>query len=190
MKKIMREIVIIFCISLVFSGCSTVKKYFSKNREVKKPQPVNVSEPINPPENQPEKPITPQVISEEEVPVSRPQAELPEENLLEIVYFDFDSSELLPPTKEALQQVAQWLLEHPDKRILIEGHCDERGTEEYNIGLGERRARSVKHYLILQGVEPERIDIISYGESRPLDPRHCEEAWAKNRRCEIKVYNK
>jgi peptidoglycan-associated lipoprotein len=74
----------------------------------------------------------------------------------------------------------------PQARVLIEGHCDERGTVEYNLALGEKRAQAVKEYLVTYGVEGERLDTVSYGEERPLDPRSTEEAWAKNRRAHMK----
>ncbi|RKX65746.1 MAG: peptidoglycan-associated lipoprotein Pal, partial [Thermodesulfobacteriota bacterium] len=83
---------------------------------------------------------------------------------------------------EILKKKAQWLKEHPEVHLLIEGHCDERGTEEYNLALGERRANSAKEFLVNLGIDPKRISVISYGEERPVDPRSCEEAWAKNRR--------
>jgi peptidoglycan-associated lipoprotein len=81
-----------------------------------------------------------------------------------------------------LAEKASWLLDNPDAAIRIEGHCDERGTNEYNIALGERRANSARKYLINAGVEAHRIFTISYGEEKPLDPGHNETAWAKNRR--------
>ena len=81
------------------------------------------------------------------------------------------------------------LKENPDIKLTIEGHCDERGTIEYNLALGERRANAVKNYLINYGINPKRLSTISYGKERPLDPRSNEEAWAKNRRAAF-VINK
>ena len=105
----------------------------------------------------------------------------------EDIHFDFDKYNIRPDAAEILKKKAEWLLDHPKVHILIEGHCDERGTEEYNLALGERRANSAKQFLVNLGVNSGRISIISYGEERPLDPRHCEEAWAKNRRCHFVV---
>jgi len=108
----------------------------------------------------------------------------------EMIHFDFDSAELKPEAKEILKKKAEWLLKHPEFSVRIEGHCDERGTEEYNLALGQRRADAAARYLIQLGVSPDRICTISYGEERPIDPRHCEEAWAKNRRAEFKLLKK
>lgn len=102
--------------------------------------------------------------------------------LNENIRFEFDKSRLLPEAKEILRRKAKWLKAHPDVRVTIEGHCDERGTSEYNIALGDRRARSARTYLVDLGIAPERLTTISYGEEKPLDPGHNEVAWAKNRR--------
>ncbi len=103
------------------------------------------------------------------------------------IHFDFDKADLRPEAREILKKKAEWLLDHKEYDLKIEGYCDERGTEEYNLALGQRRAESAKKYLIELGVSPDRIYTISYGEENPIDPRHCEEAWAKNRRDEFKL---
>jgi peptidoglycan-associated lipoprotein len=103
------------------------------------------------------------------------------------VYFEFDKSQLLPREKESLKENAAWLSAHPKVKVLIEGHCDERGTREYNLALGERRALSVRAYLASLGIDSQRLFTISYGEDRPLDPGDNEEAWAKNRRAHLKI---
>lgn len=100
----------------------------------------------------------------------------------EHIYFEFDKSRLLPESKEILRNKAKWLMAHPDVSVIIEGHCDERGTSEYNMALGDRRAQSAKSYLVDLGIGSRRLMTISYGEERPLDPSHNEMAWAKNRR--------
>jgi peptidoglycan-associated lipoprotein len=101
------------------------------------------------------------------------------------IYFDFDKYNLRPDAKAGLQHNVDVMKENPGWRVLIEGHCDERGTVEYNLALGERRARSARDYMVSMGVDPDRIEIISYGKERPVDPGHNEAAWAKNRRCEF-----
>jgi peptidoglycan-associated lipoprotein len=100
----------------------------------------------------------------------------------EDIYFEFDKSRLLPEAKEILGQKAEWLRAHPDVSVVVEGHCDERGTNEYNMALGDRRAQTAKTFLVDMGVASRRLTTISYGEEKPVDPRHDEEAWAKNRR--------
>ncbi|MGZ8833093.1 MAG: peptidoglycan-associated lipoprotein Pal [Thermoanaerobaculia bacterium] len=100
-------------------------------------------------------------------------------------FFVFDSFALDAAAQEALRRSANWLREHPDYRIRIEGHCDERGTEQYNLALGDRRASAVSSYLVALGVLPERILTISYGENRPFESGSTEAAWSQNRRAHL-----
>jgi peptidoglycan-associated lipoprotein len=101
---------------------------------------------------------------------------------LENIHFDFDKSALRAEDREILKKHAAWLMKNKDYSLVIEGNCDERGTTEYNLALGERRAEEAKKYLVALGVDEKRIKTISYGKEKPLDPGHTEEAWAKNRR--------
>lgn len=101
------------------------------------------------------------------------------------VYFDFDDSILLQQDIPILRLHAEFLRKYPDRTIVVEGHCDERGTREYNLALGERRGDSVSTFLIANGVRRGQIEVVSYGEERPVDPGHDEIAWAKNRRGEV-----
>ena len=116
--------------------------------------------------------------------------ELNKENILEDVYFEFDKSRLTPETRETLKKHAKWLKEHPTVKILIEGHCDERGTEQYNLALGDRRAHAVKNYLISLGISPDRMKTISFGEMFPKVKVHNEWAWSQNRRCHFVIISK
>jgi len=102
-----------------------------------------------------------------------------------VVYFDFDSSEIKGTGTDVVAAHAKYLAGHPNMRVRLEGHTDERGSREYNIGLGERRAQSVRRALLLQGAADAQISTVSYGEERPAAPGHDEAAWAKNRRVEI-----
>ena len=97
------------------------------------------------------------------------------------VYFALDSYSLDPDARSVLQRQARWLGERPAMQITVAGHADERGTREYNLALGSRRASAVREFLISQGVRPERIGTVSYGKERPLDPRSNEAGWARNR---------
>lgn len=105
---------------------------------------------------------------------------------LEAVYFDYDAFTLSAPARQSLERNAAWLQANLDARVTIEGHCDERGSDEYNLALGERRALAVKRYLAALGVNAERLATISYGEERPAVAGHDESAWAKNRRAELR----
>jgi len=105
------------------------------------------------------------------------------------VYFAYDSSELNPTALTTLKQNAELIKQLPNTLIQLEGHCDERGTQEYNLALGERRAMAVRDYLIRLGISGDRLVTISYGEEDPADPGHTESAWAKHRRVEFNRAN-
>ena len=100
----------------------------------------------------------------------------------EDIYFEFDRYVLTGPAQDILMAKAEWLRINPNASVTIEGHCDERGTNEYNLALGDKRAEIVKAYLVNMGIDAGRLMTISYGEERPVDTGHNEEAWAKNRR--------
>jgi peptidoglycan-associated lipoprotein len=118
------------------------------------------------------------------------EGEVFETKMLKRIHFDFDKYDIRLEDTESLKQNAAVLKRFPSVKIQIEGHCDERGTGEYNLALGERRAHSAKEYLVSLGVDGNRISTISYGKEKPLDPGHNEEAWAKNRRDEFVVLSK
>ena len=101
---------------------------------------------------------------------------------LQDIHFEFDKYNIRPQAREILKQNYAVLREVPGVEVLIEGHCDERGTGEYNLALGQRRANATRDYLISLGMGASQLSTVSYGEERPLDPRSNEEAWAKNRR--------
>ena len=105
----------------------------------------------------------------------------------ENIHFDFDKYNLLPLAQQILQRKAEWLRNNPNVSVIIEGHCDERGTNEYNLALGDRRAESAKTYLINLGIAGSRLTTISYGEELPVDSGHNEVAWAKNRRAHFEI---
>ncbi len=107
---------------------------------------------------------------------------------LTTIYFDFDRYDIRPDQRGPLAENARTLETRTDwSRVTIEGHCDERGTNEYNMALGQRRADSVKNYLVNYGIPKAKLSTVSYGEERPVDPGHNEEAWARNRRAEFVV---
>lgn len=145
-------------------------------------------------EIQKEKLVEEEVVEKEVIISALPKEEAPSEEgerIREIeakafpdtdVLFDFDRYNLRAEAREILKEKADWLTIYPDTKVLIEGHCDERGTNAYNLALGERRAAAVKRYLIQLGIEEQRLSTISYGEEMPFDPGHNEAAWKKNRR--------
>ena len=154
----------------------------SKETVEYEPNPFPEPEPVQ------EEPVAAQPETTE--PVDQPVLpKEPEPVVLETIYFDFDRADLTPQARAIMAENARKLEEHPELRIRIEGHCDERGTVEYNLALGERRALAALNYLVKYGIDPGRISIISYGKERPVDPRHNEEAWARNRRAEFVILN-
>jgi len=133
-------------------------------------------------------PVTETIISEE-VTEELPEdlAQLNAQGYLEDVFFDTDRYDLKPAAREELASNAGWLQKHPTISILVEGHCDERNTREYNLALGERRANAVRDYLIFLGVAGQRVQTISYGEERPFSLGGGEDAWKLNRRAHFVI---
>jgi peptidoglycan-associated lipoprotein len=107
----------------------------------------------------------------------------------EVLHFDYDRADLTAESRERLQRISEIMAKHPGLTIRIEGNCDERGGEEFNLQLGQQRAAAAKKYLSNLGVATNRIDTISYGKDRPNNPAHTEEAWRENRRADIKPKN-
>ncbi len=105
------------------------------------------------------------------------------------IFFDYDSARLSPEARMDLEFNVKVLQDNPNLKIIIEGHCDERGTAEYNMALGAERARSVRQALVSMGVSSTKLDTISYGEEVPMDPGHGEESWAKNRRAHLSPHS-
>ncbi len=153
-----------------------------KTEEVK-PGAEKITPPA--PETITEKPVT------ETAEMAKKEAELkPEVKKMEFsdIHFDFDKYDIRDDAKPVLEKLASWLKENPKARVLIEGHCDERGTNQYNLALGERRASSTKNYLMALGISGSRIDTVTYGEERPLCREQTEECWQLNRRAHFVVH--
>ena len=149
------------------------------------PTPVAAAPPPAPPAPAPAPPVPPKApepvaaAPAEARPAPRDFVAIPE---VKPIYFAFDRYDLRPADVEVLRANAEWLKANPGALVLIEGHCDERGTNEYNLALGERRARVARNFLVSQGIAAERIAIVSLGEERPACTERTEECWAKNRR--------
>lgn len=126
-------------------------------------------------------------LTEEEIFMAKSLEEINKEAPLNMIHFDYDKYFIRDDAKPVLEKNANWLNKFKSVKILIEGHCDERGTEEYNLALGEKRSKSTLDYLVSLGISQDRIEIISYGKSQPLDPGHNEIAWQKNRRSNFMI---
>lgn len=177
--------------AMVAGGCANKEVVKSDEPVVTSPAPT--TEPARP---EPAKPVEqPKTTTSAQTAVEQPkmaEAETPKdasvEAALEAVYFDFDKSDLRQDARDVLNRNAEVLLKtKPGAKIQIEGHCDGRGSAEYNLALGERRAKSALQYLLTLGIKADRLSIISYGKEKPAVEGNDEAAWAKNRRAEFVV---
>jgi peptidoglycan-associated lipoprotein len=205
-KKSLVFLVLILCLGLVMTGCPkktvlkeepSVKKAeeplverekaakAEAEREAKEKELARIRE--EEAKRAKEKEFEKTLIAKREPGIT---GEVFESNMLKNIHFDFDKYDIRPEDAEILKENATLLMKYPTVKIQIEGHCDERGTVEYNLALGERRANSAKRYLASLGITEDRISTISYGKEKPLDPGHNEEAWAKNRRDHFIVLSK
>jgi len=129
-------------------------------------------------------------LTEEEIFMSKSLEQVNLEAPLKMIHFDYDQYAVRQDARPTLEGNAAWMKKFTSAKILIEGHCDERGTEEYNLALGEKRAKSSYDYLVSLGVSPDRMKVISYGKSQPLDSGQNEAAWQKNRRAQFLIIEK
>ena len=190
-KGMVGLVTVLFCGALLVGGCA--KKEMVKGEEGVVPSAAAEKPAVTPPakpsvkeEAVKEQPIkeTPAIAEAniKEQPVTAVAA-----TELEKVYFDFDSFVLTQTSRDILSQNAKWLMKNGGVKIQIEGHCDERGSDEYNLALGEKRAKSAMNYLVTLGVPADQLSVISFGKEKPADPGHNEAAWSKNRRDEFVI---
>jgi peptidoglycan-associated lipoprotein len=182
MKKL---IIYSLAIILVFSFAVACKK---KPKEVPPAPPQTVEQPPVEKVEQPK--VQEPQLTEEEMFLQKSLDQINREKPLGAVYFDYDSAALRADARATLDSDAAWLKKFKTAKILTEGHCDERGTEEYNLALGEKRAKAAQDYLVSAGIAPDRIKIISYGKSQPINPGHDESAWQMNRRAQFVITEK
>jgi peptidoglycan-associated lipoprotein len=129
-------------------------------------------------------------LTEEEIFMAKSLEEINRQLPLRMIYFDYDKYAIREDAKPTLETNATWLRKFKTAKILIEGHCDDRGTEDYNLALGEKRAKSTFDYLLSLGIAQDRLKTISYGKSQPQDMGHDEAAWQKNRRAQFTIIEK
>ncbi len=178
-KKSWMITILILCIALIMTGCPK-KTVVKEEPSVKKEDTAKAEAERKATEAEKAKGEFDKTLVAKKTPGI--EGEVFESSLLKDVHFDFDKYDIRPADAAVLKENAALLKKYPKVKIQVEGHCDERGTVEYNLALGERRANSTRNYLVSIGLSPERISTISYGKERPLDPAHNEAAWAKNRR--------
>lgn len=180
---------VLLVVVFLMAGCGARQQVIKGEVAPPKPAPeVKVMKP----EEKPAPTVAPPTVARPEEPkvaAVAPKAEpKPEVKLvLQDIHFDFDKYNIRPKDAEILKENLKWFQANPGKRVRIEGHCDERGTSEYNLVLGQKRADATKNYLVNLGVDEKLLETVSYGKERPLDPGHNEEAWAKNRRAHFVV---
>ncbi len=181
-KKSLFITILILCFGLIMIGCpkkTTVREEPSVTKEeAAKPEAERAKE------TKAKEQFEKSLVAEKTPGI---EGEVFESSLLKDIHFDFDRYNLRPGDASILRENAALLKKYSNVKIQIEGHCDERGTIEYNLALGERRANSTRDYLVSLGISPARISTISYGKEKPLDPGHNETAWAKNRRAHTVV---
>ncbi len=182
MKKL---IIYALAIILIFSFAVACKK---KPKEVPPPPPQTQEQP---PVEKVEAPVVqePQ-LSEEEIFLQKSLDQINREKPLATIYFDYDRAVIRDDARATMDANATWMKKFRSAKILVEGHCDERGTEEYNLALGEKRAKAAQDYLLSMGIGSDRLKIISYGKSQPINPGHDEGAWQMNRRAQFLVIEK
>ena len=187
-KKMAGIFVVLWCCALLAGGCA--KKEIVKGEEpIPSAGTPAATEPAKPAVKERVEQMQP--VQEAAVAQGAPvktSAEAAAEAALGEIYFDFDSFVLSQTARDTLNKNADYLLKNNQSvKIQIEGHCDERGSDEYNLALGEKRAKAALNYLVTLGVRADRLSFISYGKEKPVDPGHDEAAWAKNRRDEFVV---
>lgn len=178
MKKVLALFVVLSLI-LLFTACG---KKAAKVEPVKEQVVEKVEEPVT----QVEKPV----LSEEELFQQKTIEDLNKDQILKKINFDFDKYQVREDMKPIMQDNANWMLKFSTVQVLVEGHCDERGTIEYNIALGEKRAEAAKNYLASLGINAAKIKIVSYGKSKPLVQGMDEASYFQNRRAEFVITKK
>jgi peptidoglycan-associated lipoprotein len=185
MLRKMFVVPVLLGVFLLAAGCGCFRQ--AMKGEVAPPRPSEVVK-VTPEEKKEEvvvKKEVPEVSPlEKKVPVPGAAPSAPPEGIVSLqdIHFDFDRYNIRPQDAEILKKNLEWFKRNPNEKVRIEGHCDERGTIEYNLVLGQKRADAAKSFLVDLGVREELLETISYGKERPIDPRHNEEAWARNRR--------
>ena len=191
-RPMLRTVAVVLAfVYLAGFGCS------KKTPPVSRPVPPSVSgagtgseRPAAPPQPLTEVPVVPSEALREDTMASRSVDDLNRDSPLKPAFFEYDSSEISVDAQAVLTANASLLKKYSSWVVTIEGHCDERGTAEYNLALGERRAVAAKSYLLSLGIPADRLRTVSYGKEFPFDPAHNDEAWAKNRRDHFVVTQK
>jgi peptidoglycan-associated lipoprotein len=177
-------------VSLALGGCAPKKPPVARPLPPPPPTTPEAPPPPAPPAPVAERPVVAPPPVVEDPMASRSIDDLNRDSPMRIVYFGYDSADLSSEARAALDANAGVLKKYPAWTVTIEGHCDERGTAEYNLALGERRAAAAQSYVVALGVPASRVKTVSYGKEFPFDPGHDEAAWARNRRAHFVITGK
>lgn len=188
MKRLLVAVMVL-CVALAFAGCAKKKVVAEPPAKMEEPAKAEAAKPAPAPEPAPKE----EAVKTEAEPTSLiAKAEAPEADKMTLLdvefkdaHFDFDRYDLNEEAKGELKKAADWMTKNPGTVAVVEGHCDDRGTNEYNLALGDRRANSIKQYLVALGIPPDRVETISYGEEKPACTEQNEECWFRNRRGHI-----
>ncbi len=181
MKKLLVYALAAVLVVSFFAGCKKKVKEVPPPPQVKEqPRVEKIEEPV----------VQEPVLSEEEIFMSKSLEQINKERPLAMAYFDYDKYFVREDAKPALDRNAAWLNKFRTVKVLVEGHCDERGTEDYNLALGEKRAKSAFDYLVSLGISADRMKILSYGKSQALASGHDEASWQENRRAQFTIIEK
>jgi peptidoglycan-associated lipoprotein len=184
--------VVLLAVTIALSACA--KKTQPVPATLPAPPPVSSTQPPPASTQPPQRitddlPVPPQPIAEDSI-TNRSLDDLNRDSPLKPAFFQLDSADLDDLGRAAVNANAEVMRKYPSWVVTIEGHCDERGTAEYNLALGERRAVAVKTYLVSLGISPDRLRTVSYGKEFPFDPGHTEDSWSKNRRAQFVITSK
>jgi peptidoglycan-associated lipoprotein len=184
----MRKVIILSLVCILAVAFTTSCK--PKVKDVPPPPPPQAKEQPKVERVAPPAPVQKPALSEEEIFLAKSLDQINKEKPLRLINFDYDKFVIREDAKPILEGNASWMKKFRTAKILVEGHCDERGTEDYNLALGEKRSKAAFEYLVSLGVPADRMKTISYGKSQPLDMGHDEAAWQKNRRDQFLVIEK
>jgi len=188
MKNIL--IIMLLAYGLLFAACSSkqaVKPEQIAQPEIQQQPAVQSKEPSQRiAEIRQQEKITDQELAKIEAKEETPKYK-EEKSMFDDIHFDYDKYDIRPEAQSTLQAVSSWLLKNLSVKILVEGHCDERGTNEYNLALADRRAKAARDYLVALGIASDRIEMVSYGEEKPLCTDQTEDCWARNRRAHFVI---
>lgn len=183
--KLKSSMLMILCVFALISGCA--KKEMMVTQPTSSPT-AEITAPVKPSAPQPPAEMATEPMVVGDLVQGKPTTltgDATQKSPLETIYFDFDSWLLTPQAREILTRNAEWLRRNPGKTVILEGHTDERGSDAYNLALGEKRAMSARNYLVTLGIEASRLEVISFGEEKPAAEGHDESAWSRNRRVEF-----